>query len=283
MRVRVQRAVRQSLGEELVALRELHGGCINAAYACQLQSGRQVFLKYNQAGDPRIFEVEARGLAWLAQAGALRVPELIAVASDHLLLEYITPARPHPRFDEELGRGLARVHASGSPGFGWGESGFLATLAQDNHAEVSWPVFYVERRLRPLWQLARTRGLAPQSWDEKFERLFAKMDQLVGDAEAPARLHGDLWSGNLHCDEAGQPVLIDPACYGGHREIDLAMLCLFGTPSESFFGAYREQWPLQSEFETRMPLYQLYPLLAHLLLFGSSYASQCQRALETYL
>jgi len=115
------------------------------------------------------------------------------------------------------------------------------------------------------------------------DRLLARLDDLVGPEEPPARLHGDLWSGNVHSDEAGHPCLIDPAVYGGHREVDLGMLQLFGAPSARFFAAYEEVFPLAAGWRERVPLYQLYPLLVHVNLFGGSYVGQMRNALARAL
>jgi fructosamine-3-kinase len=230
-----------------------------------------------------MFRSEARGLAWLAEAESLRIPKVLAVADAFLALEFIEAAARRPDYDRLLGRGLAKLHRFGAPDFGWSEEGFLATLPQDNQPSASWAEFYVERRLRPLLRRAVDRKLAPGTWVERFERLFTRMPELVGDEEAPARLHGDLWAGNVHTDEGGNPVLVDPAAYGGNREIDLAMLRLFGSPGRDFHDAYHSEWPLEPGHEGRVALYQLYPLLAHVNLFPGSYQSSCEQALDRYL
>ena len=135
----------------------------------------------------------------------------------------------------------------------------------------------------PLLDRARTQGLLGASLDGLASRLLARLDELVGPAEPPSRLHGDLWAGNWLCDTAGEPVLIDPAVYGGHREMDLAMMKLFGGFSPRVFDAYAEAAPLAPDWQERVPLYQLYPLLVHLNLFGTSYASGLERAIRGYL
>ena len=113
-------------------------------------------------------------------------------------------------------------------------------------------------------------------------QLLGQLPQIVGPDEPPARLHGDLWGGNWICAENGDPVLIDPAVYGGHRDIDLAMMRLFGGFGDRVFAAYRESYPLAEGSEERVPLYQLYPLLVHLNLFGTGYAGQVERAMRVY-
>jgi fructosamine-3-kinase len=286
MRGEVARAVQAALGTEIRSSRAVSGGSINDAFACELADGRRVFVKSNRRY-PRMFPCEARGLAWLAAAKALAVPAVLAVSGDRdttgfLVLEYLEPARA-PDYEVALGRGLAALHRSGAPSFGHDEDNFLATLEQDNTPAADWPTFYSQRRLDPLVRAAIDAGHAPRSWAAAFDRLYARLDQLAGPAEPPARLHGDLWSGNLHADHRGAPVLIDPAVYGGHREIDLAMLTLFGGPGPRCFAAYDESYPRADGHADRVPLYQLYPLLAHVNLFGGSYVGSVDAALRRLL
>jgi fructosamine-3-kinase len=281
MRREVAQAVAAALGASVRDHRAVGGGSINEAFACELDDGRRVFVKSNRGADPRMFPCEARGLAWLAEADALRVPEVLAVSEAFLVLEYLEPRRV-AGYEEALGRGLAALHRHGAPRFGHDEDNFLATLEQDNTASDDWPRFYAERRLAPLWRAAIDGGHAPSSWAAAFDRLAARMGELAGPAEPPARLHGDLWSGNLHADEHGAPVLIDPAVYGGHREIDLAMLQLFGGPGPRFAAAYDEVHPRAPGHADRVSLYQLYPLLAHVALFGGSYVGSVAAALRRY-
>jgi len=286
MRGEVARQVAAALGAEIRETRPVSGGSINDAYRCQLADGRLVFVKTNTE-HPRMFPCEARGLAWLAEAGALRVPAVLAVSGDRdrtgfLVLEHLE-ARRAPDYEAALGRGLAALHRAGAPVFGHHEDNYLATLEQDNTPADDWATFYSQRRLDPLVRAAIDGGSAPRSWSGAFERLYARMDALAGPPEPPARLHGDLWSGNLHGDEGGAPVLIDPAVYGGHREIDLAMLTLFGGPGPRCFAAYDEAYPRAAGHADRVPLYQLYPLLAHVNLFGGSYVGSVDAALRRLL
>ena len=286
MRGEVARQVAAALGAEIRDAHPVSGGSINDAYRCQLADGRRVFVKTNTL-HPRMFACEARGLAWLAEAGALRVPAVLAVSGDRdrtgfLVLEHLE-ARRAPDYEVALGRGLAALHRAGAPSFGLDEDNYLATLEQDNTPTDRWPAFYSQRRLSPLVCAAIDAGQAPRSWIGAFERLYARMEELAGPPEPPARLHGDLWSGNLHGDERGAPVLIDPAVYGGHREIDLAMLTLFGGPGPRCFAAYDEVYPRAPDHQDRVPLYQLYPLLAHVALFGGSYVGSVDAALRRML
>jgi fructosamine-3-kinase len=288
MRAAVQVAVGEALGSVVLDTRSIGGGCINEAAACTLADGRRVFVKHNAGADPGMFPAEARGLAWLAEPGALRVPAVLAVSepdaeTSFIVLELLEPGRPGADHDVALGRGLAALHRAAPSCFGLDHDNFLATLEQSNTPSQNWPSFYAQQRLAPQVRLAVDHGHAPHAWLRDFDRLYARLPELAGPPEPPARLHGDLWSGNLHRDDRGAPVLIDPAVYGGHREIDLAMLTLFGSPGPRVFAAYHETYPLDPDYPDRVGLYQLYPLLAHVNLFGTSYVGQVSAALRPYL
>ena len=277
-------AIERALGVAVVQSERIGGGDINDAYRLTLADGRSAFAKYNPVAPPQLFEAEAHGLGWLAQAGALAVPRVLGVGTapaPFLLLEWVDPGARCRDFDERLGRGLAALHRAGAPCFGLERANFIGVLRQDNRSAPSWAAFYGERRLEPLARLATQRGVADTSLPRALERLLARLDDLAGPPEPPARLHGDLWGGNLH-SSAGQPMLIDPAVYGGHREIDLAMMRLFGGFGERVFAAYEEYFPLAAGAADRVSLYQLYPLLVHLCLFGAGYLGQVRRVLERY-
>ena len=264
------------------------GGDINQAYSVRLSDDRELFVKTNDNAPATMFECEARGLAWLGECNALRVPDVIAVSSadDHchyLVLEMLTPGRRAPDFDERLGRGLATLHRSGADHFGLDYHNFIATLPQNNDSCASWADFYALRRLEPQVKRAVDHRVAPRAWVRQLDRLITRLPELVGPAEPPSRLHGDLWSGNVHVGPDGSPCLIDPAVYAGHREMDLAMLALFGGLSDATEHAYDETWPRAPEWRDRVPLYQLYPLLTHVNLFGSSYVSAVEDKLKRFV
>lgn len=276
------------LGERVIRSESLAGGDISRTLRLTLQSGRRVFAKTHPGAVPGMFAREAEGLAWLAEPGALRVPRVLA-ASDAddlgpacLVLELIE-ARPRARnYDETLGRGLAALHRHAAPSFGWVRDNYLASLHQHNTPCPSWPEFYAERRLLPLLARAERAGLVPSRIGARLRGLCARLADYCGDPEPPARLHGDLWGGNVIVADGGEPCLIDPAVYGGQREIDLAMMRLFGGFSERVFAAYHEAHPLAPGHAERVALYQLYPLLAHVNLFGGSYLAQLEHALDQY-
>lgn len=281
-------ALELALGASVQSARRLSGGDINEAFELSLTSGARVFLKTNADAAASMFPAEAHGLEWLRAAGALRVPRVLAVSAGRddepsfLVLELLTPSRPVRNFDERLGQGLAALHRFGAPRFGLERDNFIGSLPQRNRAHGSWAEFFWHERLCPQLDLAERGGHAARL-RSGFERLRARLAELLGPSEPPARLHGDLWGGNLHVDELGAPCLIDPAAYAGHREVDLAMMRLFGGFGDRVFRAYEEAYPLAPGHEDRVALYQLYPLLVHVNLFGGSYVDSALRSLARYV
>ncbi len=272
-------AVEAALGSAVRTWSGVSGGDINEAHEVQLADGRRVFVKSNRDAPARMFEAEARGLDWLGQAGALRVPEVIARGPSFLALEHLRPGRRRPDFDERLGRGLAALHRASAPSFGLDHDNFIGRLPQANQPLPTWPELYRERRLLPQLRLATDGRRASPTMRREFARLLPRLEDLVGPPEPPARLHGDLWGGNVMVDEQGMPCLIDPAVYGGHREVDLAMMQLFGGFGPRVFSAYHEAFPLAPGHEKRVSLYQLYFLMVHVNLFGGAYVASVEQAL----
>ena len=271
------------------AVRPIGGGDINEAFHVVLADGREAFVKTRADVRPGEYAAEAAGLAWLAEPGALRTPRVLDLDDRYLALEWIAPGRLDAAGCEELGRGLAATHRAGAPHFGAPDEvdsdrpSRFGSLQLPNEPRADWPAFYAEQRLRPLARLGRERGALSQAGAGAVELLCERMAQLTGPPEPPARLHGDLWSGNVMADADGRPWLIDPSAYGGHREVDLAMLRLFGAPKVSVFSAYEEIAPLAEGWEERVELYQLLPLLVHALLFGGSYRSAAERIAMRYV
>jgi fructosamine-3-kinase len=286
----VAAAAGEALGAAVVSAEPVAGGDINRALRLRLDDGRTLFVKHRADAEPGMYAAEADGLAWLAAAeGAVRLPEVAAVGDGDgegarfLALEWIERGPPAADFDERLGRGLAALHGSGAPVFGLDRDNWIGSLPQHNQPSLAWAAFYGERRLAPLAREAVARRLLPTGTGARVERLIGRLEDLCGPPEPPARLHGDLWGGNAMADADGHPVLVDPAVYGGHREVDLAMMRLFGGFSARCLDAYREASPLAPGHEDRVDLYQLYPLLVHVLLFGGAYAGRLERALGRYV
>lgn len=281
-----------------VRISAVGGGCIADARIAFFADGSSVFVK-SAAGMAGMFECEARGLQELATAGAIRVPLVLAVSKEALVLERIEEASRPAGFFESFGRSFAKLHEYRGPCSGFSDDNYIGSTPQINTPPggswdtlkasdraagdgSDWPEFFIERRLRYQVSLAAENGHG-QDLARLLDRSEAQITGLLAaSTEPPSILHGDLWGGNFMVDERGQACLIDPAVYYGHREADLAMTRLFGGFDSSFYAAYHEAAPLEPGYEERLPVYQLYHLLNHLNLFGSAYYPQCMRILQRY-
>ena len=282
----LESAIARATGHGVRSLRRVGGGDINDAYAVELEGGGRAFVKTRADAPAGEYAAEAAGLGWLGEPGGLGVPGVLGVSDQLLALEWLDEG---PAGDEaELGHGLATVHAAGADAFGAHDGSSRAAaplrigpLALPNDPLPVWPSFYAERRLRPLLAPARDRGSLSAAGVRAVDAVCDRIDELAGPAEPPARLHGDLWSGNVLWS-GGRPFVIDPVAYGGHREVDLAMLRLFGSPGARFQAAYEQVTPLAHGHRERVPLYQLFPLLVHAVLFGGGYGASVERAARRY-
>jgi fructosamine-3-kinase len=285
--VSLEDAIGDAAGVCVTGSRRVSGGSINEALQVELADGRTAFVKTRPDPRPGEYAAEAASLAWLAEPGAVRVPAVIASGEDFLALEWVESGALDAAGEEALGRGLAAMHAAGADAFGAfhdaapelhiGPLGFDATPAEE------WPAFYGERLVRPLIAQAVERGSLSRGGAEAVGRVCDRIADLAGPDEPPARLHGDLWSGNVMAGADGGAWLIDPIAYGGHREVDLAMLRLFGGPSRRVFDAYREAAPLADGHEERVELWQLFPLMVHAVLFGGGYGGSAEAVARRYV
>jgi protein-ribulosamine 3-kinase len=272
----VEEALAQrGLGRHVTSVTPVGGGCINNGARIVTDSGGVFFLKWNRSAPAGMFAAEADGLEALARASSLRVPAPVAWDSrsggdSWLLLEHVGSGPSGAAALSALGAGLAAMH-SGEVGatFGWERDNWIGSLDQPNDPSESWGDFWRDRRIEPQLSLARSRGLAR---DAAFDALLERIPGALDDLGTPELLHGDLWGGNWFADERGRPVLIDPAVYRGHGEVDLAMSELFGGFGPAFYEAYAEVRPLSGAYAAyRRDLYQLYYLLVHVNLFGRAY------------
>lgn len=253
-------------------------------YRVSLLDGGNVFVKATGGQDPEFLASEAAGLRWLREAEGVPVPEVLGLSGSLLVTTWITPGRATPQGAEEFGRQLATLHARGAQSYGASWPGFVGALPMDNAEEEEWPGFYTRRRVLPYLRAAVERGSIDADGAAVIERVCERIEDLAGPPELPARIHGDLWAGNIHWDTRGRAWLIDPAAHGGHRETDLAMMALFEPPHlDTIIAAYDEVHPLDEDWRERVGLHQLHPLLVHAVLFGSSYGAQAVAAARQYL
>ena len=272
MREEIERAT----GRRVVNARPVGGGCINEGWRAELDDGRVAFVKTRPDVPPDEYENEAAALGWLAEPGAVNVPAVLGHSERVLAIEWVDEGSLSPEGADRLGRGLAAMHAAGAESFGGPKPLRIGRLELPNEPGGDWPGFYAERRLLPL------TGALDAGGREAVERVCERIKELAGPPEPPARLHGDLWGGNVLADARGEGWLIDPVAYGGHREVDLAMLQLFGAPSPRVLDSYREAAPLADGHEERVGLWQLFPLLVHAALFGGHYRASAAQMARRY-
>jgi fructosamine-3-kinase len=261
------------------------GGCINTAAKLITNQGN-FFIKWNSANLAEMFEAEAKGLAILRKTAEIAVPEVIAYGQSgdktYLLLEFIESGYSGKNFWEGFGQSLAHLHQHSQSYFGLEFNNFIGSLAQNNEPNTDGLQFFIERRLKAQAGLAMYNHLISRDLYDKFLLFFDKIPQLIP-SEKPALLHGDLWSGNFMIGQNGQAHLIDPALYYGFREAELAFTHLFGGFDDLFYSAYQHTFPLSKGFEQRIEIYNLYPLLVHVNLFGQGYLSGVERVIKKYV
>ncbi len=275
---------------EILEAAPVTGGCIHQTQRLSTNLHEDFFLKWAQDPLSDVFAAEADGLRALREATDLTVPEVIGYSeigedSAWLLLEFVPRGSPATDYSEHLGGALADLHKAREGRCGWHRSNYIGSLPQTNSTMDDWPAFWWSERLEPQMALARdSRRLA--GLDREWVTLESKLPALLGGVadDGHSILHGDLWSGNVYPGADGMPVLVDPAVYRGHREVDLAMTELFGGFSNAFYAAYEEHHPLMDGYEEiRRHVYQLYPLLVHVNLFGGGYVDGAMRALRRIL
>ncbi|MBE7178567.1 MAG: fructosamine kinase family protein [Mucilaginibacter polytrichastri] len=256
------------------------GGDINRCF--ELRSGQdRLFVKVNDADKfPQMLEKESKGLHALRLTKTIAVPKVIESGTidneQFLLMEWI-PGQNPPQMWENAGAALAQLHALEQLYFGWEEDNFIGTLVQQNNSCKNSIDFFSKQRIGSLFYRAKSAGLFSEKETEQFERFRSRLSDLLPD-EKPSLLHGDLWGGNFL-----NGYYIDPAVYYGSREADLAMTRLFGGFAPKFYQAYEEVFPLQSGWQKRTEIWNLYPLLVHALLFGGSYIGQVNAIIQKYI
>lgn len=272
-------------GLDLHEPRPVGGGDICQSFAARTPAGARVFAKTLPNPAAGFFEAEAAGLDRLRVSGGPRVPATLAVGPDGLVLEWIESGRITLDAARQFGRRLARLHRCGGERFGADGPGFIATVPLDNSWSNDWPTFYAQRRLVPALSAARGRAAITDVDATAVERVIAGLPELAGPPEPPARIHGDLWAGNLLWADDGEVWIVDAAAaHHGHRETDLAMLALFGAPmQDEILSAYAVDFPHAVGWRDRIALHQLHPLLIHAALFGGHYGGRAGAAARVAL
>lgn len=259
----------------------LAGGSINQVFLITTTTDERFVLKRNPSCPDDFFLAEARSLQLLGRTGCVAVPEVYHAGPDFLLMEYLPSQTPSSTYWERLGESLAQLHQQPADQFGFPFDTYCGSNLQPNAPLADGYQFFSERRLIHQARMARDQGLLERGDTWALEHLCERLPELIP-AQAPAPLHGDLWSGNVHCGPEGRPYLIDPAAYHGWPEADLAMTQLFGGFGAGFLQAYQEVRRLEPGFAQRFPIYNLYHLLNHLNLFGEAYLRQVRQILEPF-
>lgn len=278
------------LGTPIDRASEGPAGQLGPTWRATTKDGRELFVKTFARGPERAAVHEAEGLRFLSEAAsppALVVPRVHAVRArggdgDGLLaIDWMSEQASTAASDEGFGRALATLHRASVSRPGFVDDNTIAGIPQLNASSAveSWPAFYRDKRLVPMFDRASKRVRVPEDLRRSFDGLLSRIDELAATREPPSRLHGDLWAGNRISTGSGS-ALVDPAAYAGQREVDLAMMRLFGGFSRRVFDAYEEAWPREAGAERRVALYQLYPLLVHVVFFGESYLGGVAQALD---
>ena len=268
------RRAEELLGSAVIATAPVAGGDICTANRLRLSDGRVVLIKTHPHPPDGFFEAEARGLDWLRVDGGVPVPEVLAVDHDCVIIPWVEPGKVNNESATGFGAALAVTHLSSPASYGLEHDGYIGRLPLPNATAPTWGEFFATRRVLPYLKVAADRGHVAPDDVSIIEGLVGRLEDLLPE-EAPSRLHGDLWNGNVLWGSDSRVWLIDPAAYAGHREADLAMLALFGMPNlPRVLDAYQEAAPLTDGWEERVGLHQLFPLLVHAAMFGGTYGAR---------
>lgn len=281
----IKNKIEASYQTVVVDFQFVSGGCINNGGKLTTLGG-DYFMKWNtNLKFPGMFKTEAKGLNLLAQCEAVRVPEVVGTGEvdnfSFIVMEWLERSGQKAGYWENFGRQLARQHKTSAAKHGLDHNNYIGSLMQINSFEESWVEFFIHHRLLFQLKMAVDTGRIDLGDSNKMEKIIVMLNTIIPEEE-PALLHGDMWSGNLITGPLGEPCLIDPAVYFGHREMDLAMSRLFGGFDDIYISAYQNEFPLEKKWEKRIDLWNLYPLLVHVNLFGGGYLGQVKQILKNF-
>jgi len=277
--------INELVGATIISHKPISGGDISKAYFVETKDQR-FFIKVNDNKEAKhMFQLERKALEEIANTSSINTPQVYfcdtVFGTSFIVMEFIESKRGNDQEMRKFGEQLAALHGISQDSFGWSDDNYIGSLFQSNKSHHSWSQFYIHERLLPQIRLAvENRHLKTDDLPDE-NVLLQRCETLFGGV-APSLIHGDLWSGNYLISVNGEPYLIDPATYYGHGEVDIAMSNLFGNFGNTFYDAYHEFLPTTKGHDRRMDIYQLYFLLVHLNLFGSSYYASVKRLLKVF-
>ncbi|MCH7959992.1 MAG: fructosamine kinase family protein [Candidatus Hydrogenedentes bacterium] len=275
--------VRDALGEDVRAIDRLPGGCVGEVYRVTLSDGMTLVVKVDRGDDPQL-DVEAFMLKYLAGHSALPVPAVRYGEPSLLIMEYLPgDSRFSVASEHHAADLLAELHAVRGEDFGLERDTLIGGLHQPNTQNAAWLSFFREQRLLYMAKEAVREGRMDSATFTRLENFAEKLEDLIDEPEFPSLLHGDVWTTNVLAQGDRITGFIDPAVYYGHPEIELAFITLFDTFGDAFFSRYAEHRPIAPGFfEERRHIYNLYPLLVHVRLFGGGYLSSVEGTLSRF-
>ena len=275
---KVKRSILQKISSDIEVLDyvPVSGGCISQTFKI-VTSDRDFFLKFNDSFFGKMFDCEANGLDLLRVSAdnSIFVPEVVDFSDDYLLMDFIDESPVSNNFWDSFGYGLSAIHKNYNSHFGLDHDNYIGSLIQENKMFNSWSDFFINQRIIPQIKQGNF-----SSDLKRFDDLFLRIESIFP-VEKPSLLHGDLWNGNYLIFN-GNPCLIDPSVYFGFREMDIAMTKLFGGFSDRFYDSYNDSYPLAYEWQDRLDLCNLYPLLVHANLFGGSYYNRVKEIVRYF-
>ena len=277
----------ESIGQEatLLDFQFLYCGNFNLAARVVTKAGK-FFIKWNKGDHEGMFESEAKSMELLRDTNTVHVPKVYGYGKkpdgSYLMLDFVAESPRKDDYWENFGQKLAALHSNTNDFHGLHFNNYVGALPQSNEYMPDGVQFYIEKRLKPQVSQALFESKVDSSLYDGFLKLYNILPDILPN-EKPALLHGDLWSGNLMVGSDGQATLVDPSAYYGLREADIAFSTLFGGFNVAFYEAYHEAFPIASGFKNRIDLYNLYPLLVHVNLFGGGYLEAVKKILDKYL